>query len=60
MKEIKRLTRCSHGHFFDGGKYDECPHCNNTKIPDVTVFVGDKINEEDFDVKDYILTLKNK
>lgn len=44
MKEKKRLVRCKHGHFFDGGKYDECPHCNNTKIPDVTVYVGDKYN----------------
>lgn len=42
MKEVKRLIRCSNGHFFDGGKYDECPHCNNTRIPDVTVFVGEK------------------
>ncbi len=47
MKEIKRLIRCEHGHFFDGGKYDECPHCNNSKTPDVTVFVGeDYINED--------------
>lgn len=48
MKEVKRLIRCAHGHFFDGGKYDECPHCNNTKVPDVTVFVGDTVKEEDF------------
>lgn len=48
MKEVKRLIRCDHGHFFDGGKYDVCPHCNNTKIPDVTVYVGNKYNEEDF------------
>lgn len=42
MKEIKRLIRCDNGHFFDGGKYDECPHCNNTKIPEVTVFLSEK------------------
>ncbi len=48
MKEIKRLTRCANGHFFDGGKYNECPHCNNTKLPDVTVFVGDRYKEEKF------------
>ncbi|MBO5410385.1 MAG: FHA domain-containing protein [Clostridia bacterium] len=48
MKEIKRLTRCANGHFFDGGKYNECPHCNNTKLPDVTVFVGDQYKEEKF------------
>ncbi len=36
MKEIKRLTRCKNGHFFDGGKYEECPHCNNNSIPNVT------------------------
>lgn len=48
MKEIKRLTRCANGHFFDGGKYNDCPHCNNTKLPDVTVFVGDNYKEEKF------------
>ncbi len=42
MKEVKRLIRCANGHFFDGGKYNECPHCNNTRIPDVTVFVDEK------------------
>lgn len=47
MKEIKRLTRCNNGHFFDGGKYDFCPHCNNTKIPEVTVYVGDKYKMEE-------------
>ena len=47
MKEVKRLVRCDHGHFFDGGKYDVCPHCNNTKTPDVTVYVGNKYDEED-------------
>ena len=45
MKEVKRLIRCSNGHFFDGGKYDECPHCNNTRIPDVTVFMGEDAAE---------------
>ena len=30
MKEIKRLTRCERGHFYDAGKFDVCPHCENT------------------------------
>lgn len=48
MKEVKRLIRCANGHFFDGGKYDECPHCNNKKIPEVTVFMPEPMHEEDF------------
>lgn len=43
MKEIKRLARCKNGHFFDSGKYDECPHCNNNKTPDVTIIADKKI-----------------
>lgn len=39
MKEIKRLARCKNGHFFDGGKYDECPHCKNNNIPNVTKYI---------------------
>ncbi len=31
MKEIKRLTRCEKGHFYDAGKYDVCPHCLQTR-----------------------------
>lgn len=31
MKEIKRLTRCEKGHFFDAGRYETCPHCLNTR-----------------------------
>lgn len=31
MKEIKRLTRCEKGHFYDAGKYDVCPHCTHTQ-----------------------------
>ena len=46
MKEVKRLIRCDNGHFFDGGKYDECPHCNNTKIPNVTVYMRETKTEE--------------
>lgn len=45
MKEVKRLIRCENGHFYDGGKYDECPHCNNSKIPDETVFIEKKYAE---------------
>ena len=40
MKEMKRLIRCNNGHFFDGEKHSVCPHCNNTKVPDVTVFMA--------------------
>lgn len=50
MKEIKRLARCKNGHFFDSGKYDECPHCNNNITPDVTIIADkkllDSLNEE--------------
>lgn len=46
MKEVKRLIRCDNGHFFDGGKYDECPHCNNTRIPGVTVYMKETKTEE--------------
>ena len=45
MKEIKRLVRCKNGHFFDGGKYDECPHCNNNKEPDVTIILDPEMAE---------------
>lgn len=37
---MKKLVRCEYGHFYDGAKYDECPHCSNTKMPNETVFVG--------------------
>lgn len=46
MKEIKRLTRCKNGHFYDGGKYDECPHCNNTTEPCVTQYADKKMLAE--------------
>ena len=36
MKEIKRLVRCERGHFYDAGKYDVCPHCENTMEIGVT------------------------
>ena len=36
MKEIKRLTRCEKGHFYDAGKYDVCPHCEHTREIPVT------------------------
>ncbi len=29
MKEAK-LVMCDKGHFYDGGKYDECPHCKKS------------------------------
>lgn len=45
MKEIKRLTRCEKGHFYDGGKYGECPHCNNSKIPEETVLIPKEESE---------------
>ncbi len=38
MKEIKRLTRCERGHFYDAAKYDVCPHCENTMEISVTQF----------------------
>ena len=38
MKEIKRLTRCEKGHFYDAGKYDYCPHCRNTRELSVTEY----------------------
>lgn len=50
MKEIKRLTRCKNGHFFDAGQYDECPHCNNRNEPDVTKMdskIFESIKEEE-------------
>ena len=37
---MKKLVRCEHGHFYDGAKYDNCPHCSNTKKPNETVFIG--------------------
>lgn len=55
MKEIKRLTRCKNGHFFDGGKYNECPHCNNQNEPDVTKMdskILESIKEEEKDYTD--------
>lgn len=36
MKEIKRLSRCEKGHFYDAGKFDSCPHCRNTSEISVT------------------------
>ncbi len=73
MKEIKRLIRCSNGHFFDGGKYDVCPHCSNTRVPDVTVFVGEKVKiikeqpaavikeeEAPAEIKEEIIAVNNK
>lgn len=54
MKEIKRLIRCEQGHFFDGGKYDECPHCNNSKTPDVTVFVGEDYKKENVENQEIV------
>lgn len=35
MKNIK-IVRCENGHYYDSGKYESCPHCLNTKEPDVT------------------------
>jgi hypothetical protein len=29
MSEIKNLVRCEKGHFYDGDKFAECPHCKN-------------------------------
>ncbi len=52
MKEIKRLTRCKNGHFFDGGKYEECPHCNNQNEPEVTK-MDPKILESIKEEKEY-------
>jgi hypothetical protein len=37
---MKKLVRCEQGHFYDGAKYSECPHCCNTKQPNETVYVG--------------------
>ena len=48
MKEVKRLIRCENGHFFDGGKYDECPHCNNKKTPVETIYIGGHVTEDDY------------
>lgn len=42
MKEIKRLTRCEKGHFYDAGKYDVCPHCENTMEIAVTRYEQDR------------------
>ena len=52
MKEIKRLTRCKNGHFFDGGKYEECPHCKNQNEPEVTK-MDPKILESIKEEKEY-------
>lgn len=53
MKEVKRLIRCENGHFYDGGKYDECPHCNNSKTPDETVFI-EKKSAESLNIKNSV------
>ncbi len=45
MKEITRLIRCDRGHFYDGGRYEECPHCNNTTIPPVTEYIAQDAEE---------------
>ena len=29
------LTRCENGHFYDGERFDTCPHCNQTTISTV-------------------------
>ena len=42
MKEIKRLTRCERGHFYDAGKFDVCPHCKNTMKIEPTEIGGDQ------------------
>ena len=47
MKEIKRLTRCERGHFYDAGKYDVCPHCENTKEISVTILDPDWESQTD-------------
>ena len=37
MSEIKNLVRCSRGHFYDGDKFSECPHCKNLAPAGTTV-----------------------
>lgn len=39
MKEINNLTRCPKGHFYDGDKYETCPHCANTRLPGETITI---------------------
>ncbi len=46
MNEIKRLVRCENGHFYDSARHTVCPHCNNTKVPDVTVFMRSPEEDE--------------
>ncbi len=46
MKEIKKLSRCPRGHFYDGSKFESCPHCSNTQTPNVTVMGGVENDDE--------------
>ena len=32
MKENRSLTRCEKGHFYDGNRFDTCPHCSEVSI----------------------------
>ncbi len=32
-----KLTKCSHGHFYDSDKYDVCPHCGDKGVENKSV-----------------------
>ena len=57
---MRKLVRCEQGHFYDGAKYDSCPHCCNTKQPDETVYVGHQYNDVTEDVAVVDTTEKEK
>ena len=51
------LKRCENGHYFDGDKFNECPHC---KVPDgsetVTIPTGDFFADETIPVNSVSIT----
>ena len=45
MSEIRNLIRCEKGHFYDGDKFAECPHCKNLSTAGKTAGIDtDSVN----------------
>ena len=48
-----KLLRCNNGHFYDGDKFTECPHCNEKALDSIKTFLDVKENNESsFDMED--------
>ena len=48
--ELMNLIKCSNGHYYDGDKFDYCPHCagvsSNESAGDMTVSIDITPNQE--------------